>query len=218
MDTYDPNNLRTYTWKDYLFAPLGCLLSIPAYAFFGALVVCLAAGLLIYYNVNTEIFGIGRPPYDKMVIDNTWEHVTEGTQTWSVEYESLQRNTFQGLVRFIGPIRQTGISFLTHDVLVTSGDFANSDRVNTSVYNHTFTWYSPDLQSPQGKINLIHAVPQKEDIYLQLLQMRTGQQVRIIGFEILRINAFNNKGNRYLWWEDSGCNTLLITRIELLEQ
>jgi hypothetical protein len=216
METGDLTSPRPYTWKDFLFAPLGCLISIPAYVVFGVILIIVVIGSSVYYNVNTEIFGIGHPPYDRMKIDNTWEHITIDDDTWSVEYESLQRDTFQGLVRFIGPIRQNGIPFLTHDVLVTSGDFANPDLVNTSVYNHTFHWYSHELQNPQGSINLIHAVPQKETIYNQLLEMKTGQQVKITGFEVLRINAFDAKGRRYLWWQDSGCNTLMITRVEII--
>jgi hypothetical protein len=221
IDTITMNNSsripeRVYTWKDFLFAPLGCLISIPAPLVFGSLIVVFLAGLLFYYNVNAEIFGIGQPPYDRMQIDRTWEHIRLDEQTWSLEYEDSSPRSFQGVVRYIGPIRQAGIPFLTHDVLVTSGDFANPALVRTSVFNHTFSWYSRKLQNPQGAINLVHAVPQKKEIYQQLLALTTDQRVRITGFEVLRINAFNAKGSRYVWWQDAGCNTLLITRIELI--
>lgn len=207
---------RALTWKDFLFAPIGCLLSVPPLVVFGGLALALAAGLFVYYNVNTEIFGIGRPPYDQMQIDRTWEHVTLDPLSWTVTYESANPVVFQGLVRFVGPIRQQGIPFITHDVLVTSGDFADPALVNTRVFNHTFSWYSRSLPEPQGAINLLHTVPQNADIYQQLLSLQSGARLRVTGFEILRIDAFNPQGKRYLWWQDSGCNTLLVTRIEPL--
>jgi hypothetical protein len=217
MNTDDlTSSHRTLSWKDFFFAPIGCLLSFSPVVAFGSLLIMVMAGLFVYHNVNTEIFGIGRPPYEHLQIDNTWEHVSLGNLNWTVQYESYTPTIFTGLVRFIGPIRQQGIPFLTHDVLVTSGEFADPTLVNTRVFNHTFSWYARERQQPQGAINLLHTVPQKEAIYEQLLALKTGQQVRVTGFEIQIIDAYNQQGERYMWWQDSGCNTLLVTKIDVL--
>jgi hypothetical protein len=40
--------------------------------------------------------------------------------------------------------------------------------------------------------------------------------VDIRGREIYRLNAFDDSGEAHGWWEDSGCNTMLITSITFI--
>lgn len=105
---------------------------------------------------------------------------------------------------------------LSHDILVTSGDFDDSSIVRTSVSNHRFYWYSDQQNRPQGSINLLHTVPSTEELYHQLAQIRKGDRVRIKGIEILDINRYDQQGDFRGSWADAGCNTLLVTSVEIL--
>lgn len=106
---------------------------------------------------------------------------------------------------------------LSHDILVTSGDFADSSIVRTSVSNHRFSsWYLDQQNRPQGTINLLHTVPSTEEIYQQLTEVRKGDRVRIKGIEILDINRYDQQGEFWGSWADAGCNTLLVTSVEIL--
>ena len=62
----------------------------------------------------------------------------EGDRTWTIHYEKKSSSQFKGIVRHTSTIRLSEIPLLTHDILVTSGDFADSDLVTTSVANHHF--------------------------------------------------------------------------------
>jgi hypothetical protein len=81
------------------------------------------------------------------------------------------------------------------------------------VINHRFTWVSPNIKSPQGKINLLHVVPKNEAIYKALLKIQNGDQVTIQGREILIIDAYGKKGQELGWWSDSGCNTIRVDSV-----
>jgi len=90
--------------------------------------------------------------------------------------------------------------------------------VNTSVSNHHFTWFANNQNYPQGMINLLHTVPYDDQIRDQLMQIRSGQTVRIIGREIYDIRFYKDEKNWNSKWQDAGCNTLLVTSVEILSE
>jgi hypothetical protein len=211
-----PSQPRKFTLKDILFMPVGCLISLSPAVIFAGLILTALVGSYFYYFVNVDFFGVGAPPFKDLVISPDFTRIDQPDGTYlTVSYEKASASTFTGLVRHISPIRLGDFSILTHDVLVTSGDFANPDKVSTSVINHHFSWTSAESY-PRGAINLLHTVPLNEAIYRQLLELRSGQNVSVVGREILKINAYSPEGSSKGWWQDSGCNTLVVTSIELL--
>ncbi len=107
---------------------------------------------------------------------------------------------------------------LTHDILVTSGEYADPAVVKTSVANHRFRWHSTGTTRPKGAINLLHTVPANEEIYRQLLQIHAQDEVIITGREILTIEAYDQDGNYLGEWHDTGCNTLLVNSVTVLQE
>jgi len=101
---------------------------------------------------------------------------------------------------------------LSHDILITSGDFADAGMVRTSVSNHRFVWYASGTERPAGRINLLHTLPASMEIYDQLQQVRKGQSVTISGWEIQDIQLIEN-GRTITTWKDSGCNSLLVDAV-----
>lgn len=157
------------------------------------------------------------PEFDTWKIDSSFTSVEDSRgESWKIRYESKNTTIFEGLVRHASPINERAFPLLSHDILVTSGDFADSSIVRTSVSNHRFYWYSDQQNRPQGTINLLHTVPSTEEIYHQLAQVRKGDRVRIKGIEILDINRYDQQGNFRGSWADAGCNTLLVTSVEIL--
>jgi hypothetical protein len=201
---------------DFLLAPIGCLLHPTPYLIVVMLALMLLGGI-IYYNANTDFIGLAGPDFEDLQISESEEQIKAGDLTWKITYEQPKNSEFYGLVRHISPIRDNRLRILTHDVLVTSGEFADPSIVNTSVANHRFRWRSAGTAHPEGAINLLHTVPANEDIYRQLLQIRSQDEVVIAGREILVIEVFN-KDDRYLGeWHDTGCNTLLVDSVTILE-
>ncbi len=202
--------------SNLLFIPAGCLLRTPTLAVLVFLVAGVLGGTYLYYAVNIDLFGIGRPDFNALHFNNNYTQVqSDDGSRWVIVYEKPAMSLFSGLVRHVSPVRLGMDPFLTHDILVTSGDFANPEIVSTSVFNHHFTWYSQNKSTPGGTINLIHAVPLNEAIYNQLLQIRNGQQAAFSGYEILRIDAYQKSGEYIGKWEDSGCNSMLVTSVQV---
>ena len=132
----------------------------------------------------------------------------------SHELEKPNYTTFSGLVRHASVIREGNFALLTHDILITTGDFANPKIVRTDVYDHHFTWVSSVSDHPQGTINLLHTVPLNDAIYQQLIKVSSGQRVTIRGAEVLRIEAYKPDGTLISYWQDSSCNTLVVTSVD----
>ena len=141
----------------------------------------------------------------------------EGDRIWTIQYEKKTSSQFRGTVRHTSPIRLNEIPLLTHDILVTSGDYANPELVITNVANHRFRWQALTDERPTGKINLLHTVPKDESIYQQLLSIKSNDTVIITGWEILRIDALDSTEKPVLWWQDDGCNTLLVDGVEVIK-
>ncbi len=141
----------------------------------------------------------------------------ENGRAYDISYETSSKREFTGLVRHTSSIREPSFAILTFDILVTSGDFANADLVTTNVSNHHFSWRSLTTAQPHGAINLLHTVPINEEINQALKSIQNGDNVRITGYDIYQIQGFNAVGEYIGSWQDYGCNTTLVTKVEILE-
>ncbi len=190
-----------------LFAslPLSCGMIILAGTFL--------LGGVLYFRANTDFFGFAGTDFDQLQISNSYQDLTLEDSYWKVVYEGGGRASFTGTVRHVSPIRIQEFGILTHDVLVTSADFADPDLVNTNVVNHKFTWYARGPDRPTGQINLLHTVPVDAATYQALLDINKWDQVEITGYEIYTITGFESDGSEVGVWKDAGCNTLLVESV-----
>jgi hypothetical protein len=198
-----------------LLAPLGCLLQVSPFYLLAGLLALLLVGGYIYYNSNSDFLGLAGPDFGSLTFSETGEQIEAGDLYWKVIFERAGDSEFSGLVRHASPIRVDRMRVLTHDILVTSGEYADPSIVQTSVANHRFYWRSISTARPEGSINLLHTVPADEAVYRQLLQVRSGDDVTIIGREILRLEAFDKDGEYLGEWHDTGCNTLLVNSVSI---
>ena len=200
---------------DILFFPFGCLIQTPPLI----LLVLVIGALAIFYLFQGGAFisfGGVRPNFKDYQINENYTRIARKDGAyWTISYEKTNDSVFSGLVRYTTEDHEGNFPFLTHDILVTSGDFANPDVVHTDVYEHHFTWTSPKNDHPQGTINLLHTVPLNEAIYQQLLQVKDGEQVTISGPEIYRIDAYQPDEKWVAWWQDSGCNSMVVTAVQI---
>ena len=216
MNHKEDEEHRRFNPLDLIFAPVSCLTHVSPIILLFMLTILGGSGVIGYFTLNTNLFGLIGPDFSEMTVIGSYEGFAESTtRLWLISYEYNHDSVFEGKVSKVYPIREGMFSILTHDILVTSGDYANPELVTVSVFNHHFTWKTANPSPIPGTINLLHTVPMNEDIYEQLLKIRDGDQVKITGREILRINA-QREGNTAAYWEDDGCNTLLVTSVEFL--
>jgi hypothetical protein len=204
--------------SELLLAPLGCLLQISTTHFLVALLVVALVGGVAYYTANTDFFGMAGPDFDSLTISDSYQQFQAADVSWKVTYEKPVDSQFSGLVRGVFPIRESTFRILTHDILVTSGQYADPAIVSTSVLNHHFTWRSSGTARPTGTINLLHTVPASQDIYRQLLEIRSDDEVSIGGREILTIQAYGRDGSYLGEWHDTGCNSLLVKSVSIVHK
>jgi hypothetical protein len=206
--------------KDLLLLPLGFLLNMsPLWAVTLMILVVSVCGFL-YYSLNSDFFGLLAPPFAELSFSPDFTSVrdTKDNRSWKITYENIPFSTFHGVVRHVSDWRDEPIPFATHDILVTSGDYSSPARVPARVYKHAFYIQWDAGSTPQGSINLLHIVPQTEQIYHQLLQVQLWNLVTISGREIYRIVLFDPAGNFMSYWQDEGCNSILVTSVKIEAQ
>jgi hypothetical protein len=199
-----------------LLFPIALLMQIP-------LPVALVGGLLItllafgaYYSLNSDFFGLAAPPWSKLSFSSDYTTIQDSDQRqWVITYESNRDSIFSGVVRYVSHWREEDIPFATHDILVTTGEFTSQDRVRVSVLLHTFTYRYFEDPHPSGNINLLHIIPATPEIYHQLLKVREWNQVTIRGREILRIDRYDPVGDFLGYWQDAGCNSILVNTVTI---
>ena len=157
----------------------------------------------------------GRPPFEEMTFSPDYTNISmPDSRTWNVTYEYSTDTTFTGVVRHVSLWYDSGAPFMSHDVLVTTGDFASQEAVDTTVLAHKF-FYHWDGVPPSGSINLLHIVPLNAEIFEQLTQISKWNHVTISGREILKIDLFDNDGSYLGFMTDMGCNTILVKSVTI---
>jgi hypothetical protein len=183
------------------------------------LIVTLAISTIILSACSSLFSPLAREAHrwGSLVIHDGYHYVerNHGWQTWKISYETTKVSTFSGVVRHTSRIRENKFPMLTHDILVTFGEYADPALVRTSVNNHRFIWSSTTDKAPEGRINLIHAMPLNEDILISLFNIKHGDVVTIKGYEIDDISYYKNEHFEGKW-KDAGCNTLLISEVIIL--
>lgn len=193
-------------------------MQIPPLVFGLIALVALGAGSYIYYTSNGDFGGLARPAFQDLKITSDYSAVadTADKRTWKITYEFFNDSTFSGVVRHVSQWREDAIPFATHDVLVTTGDYADPKKVDTSVSSHHFYYSWPGGYQLQGSIHLLHIVPLNEAIYQQLMTIHQWDKVTITGREILKIDMFDPKGAPLGYWTDEGCNSILVKSVQIV--
>lgn len=216
---YLPGEIKTarqpakpMNFLDILLLPVMFLQKVPLIFLIFPLALVVFVGGYIYYQTNF----VADFSYSDFVFTKGFEEIARDDHIWRITFEFQNNTTFSGTVRHISPFRESTVPMITYDILVTSGQFANPDLVNTRVTNHKFFWKAVDYHMPEGTINLLHTVPKNDEIYKQLMSIKNGDMVIISGREILKIDIFSDHGNKSEgYWQDAGCNTTLITSVQI---
>lgn len=185
------------------------------------LLILSVAGILVSRNRQTisNSLGFESPINFDQAMNSKGIHdvMLENGRAYDVSYETSSKRDFAGLVRHTSSINEPSFAILTFDILVTSGDFANSEMVETGVSNHHFTWRAKTDSEPNGAINLLHTVPINEEVNLALRSIQNGDIVVITGYDIYQIQGYDPKGKYIGFWQDAGCNTTLVTEVQIID-
>ena len=178
---------------------------LPSFALLG-----IVAAIFVYSQTPTAPL----KNFDKMIVSDGFHKIDLASgQHFDLSYEQNHDRIFEGTVRHTSMDHENSFPILSFDILVTSGDFANSTLVSTQVENHHFSWVSLNSSQPQGTINLLHTVPMNQAVEEQLAKIKDGDHVIVKGWDILKIDGYSKNGEYIGYWEDSGCNTTLVTDV-----
>jgi hypothetical protein len=178
-------------------------------------IALIVAVIVILTNPKIQL-SVPLKDFDQMVVSDSYRKIdlADG-QHFDLSYEAHHDRNFEGLVRYTSMDHEPNFPIISFDILVTSGDFSDPALVAASASNHHFTWSARTNNQPQGTINLLHTVPMNQQIEDKLQQIRTGDTVTIEGWDILKIDGYDAKGNYIGYWQDAGCNTTLVTNVTI---
>ncbi|MBI3923636.1 MAG: hypothetical protein HY318_19610 [Armatimonadetes bacterium] len=171
----------------------------------------IAVGLVGYLCFSFR----GGPDFSKLKISDTYESFQAEDQSWQITYEYAHDSQFDGVVRYIARWHDRNMLIMTHDLLVTSGDYADPKKVHTWVHDHIYMYRSQLGKEPGGTINLLHIVPASEEVYRRLRHIHEGDTVSVSGREILLIKAYDKTGDEVADEQDMGCNSILVKSVTI---
>ncbi|MBE0697939.1 MAG: hypothetical protein IH586_13535 [Anaerolineaceae bacterium] len=155
----------------------------------------------------------GKAPFADLTISSKFTQIlAPDGRAWEVSFEKPTDSTFTGVVRHVSQWHDSSMPFMTHDILVTTGDYASKGTVDAFVVNHKFIYHYKN-DPPSGSIHLLHIFPASDEIYKQLLEVRDWNRVSISGREIQKIDKFNPKGETTGYFTDMGCNSILVKSV-----
>lgn len=174
--------------------------------------------LLFGERMNKLFFNAPLKDFDSVISSNGVHHLQiPSGEYWQIEYEQNHEINYTGSVSHISMDHEAIFPIISHDLLITSGDYANPERVAASVSNHHFSWNNLTESPLMGSIHLLHIVPINQQIFEKLINLRRLDEVSLTGWEIQQIDAYSSDHSYLGYWTDDGCNTILITAVELKE-
>ncbi len=180
-----------------------------------ALLGGIALAVHVWQSANSDFLGLTTPDLDALAVSPSGDEIRAGGGRWRIAFESDAPSAFAGVVRHVSRWRGEAMPFMTHDVLVATGDYADPARVTTRVAGHRYSWVpAGGTPGPTGSLHLLHTVVLDPRLYRRLLALREGDDATITGREILRVDVLDSDGRRIGDWHDEGCNTLLVTGVE----
>jgi hypothetical protein len=185
------------------------------------LLMVIGAILTIYIAIHCVIVSQNKivapiRNFDKMVITDSFQKISlHNGQHFTLSYEPHLNREFIGVVRHTSMDHVTNFPIISFDILITSGDFSNPSLITPFYSNHTFTWFRLTKIHPHGTINLLHTVPINQKVEKKLKRIKEGDTVIVKGWDILRIDSYGRNGMYVGYWQDSGCNTFLVTDVTI---
>lgn len=138
---------------DLFWGPIAFSFQLPPFVLVSLFVFLVSVVVATSYRANTSFFGLSTPDFDNLRISEDCDSLDSAGPCWNVVYESSEETVFVGDVRYIAPMRMWRIPFMTHNILVTSGDFSDPDKVETKVNGEALKWRSIGTPYPEGRIN-----------------------------------------------------------------
>lgn len=183
---------------------------IPIVITQGFILVILLLVILVGSSIKAPIEN-----YNDMIVTEGFHKIElPSGRLFLLSYETNHDRTFTGQIRHISMDHILQFPIISFDILVTSGDYSNPDIVSTSVSNHHFWWRST-TSDIHGTINLLHTIPMNQQMEDELMKLKVGDTVVIRGWDVQKIEAYRANGSYVGYWEDSGCNTTLITDVSV---
>ena len=94
--------------------------------------------------------------------------------TWSEE------KIYSGYVRYAGRAKNKYVPFMTNEVILTTGDFADPSLVTIGrVRNHSTFWGAK--KQPKGTLYFVHCIPLNVSLLSELEKIEEGQWIKLIG-------------------------------------
>ena len=99
---------------------------------------CLLIVLSIIYLMGCSS---GAPPFDDLTFSPDFKHISSPDgHFWDITFEYPTNSTFTGIVRHVSRWHDSSVSFMSHDILVTTRDFAQHEFVDAGMIAHKFSY------------------------------------------------------------------------------
>ncbi len=101
---------------------------------------------------------------------------------YEVEWDAEEK-TYSGDVHELAEDYNSAVPFNTHDLILTTEDYSNPERVKINPLRHGHTTWLYKVPAAQGDLKVLHLVPKDLAICKKIQMLEHGQVASIIGQE-----------------------------------
>lgn len=126
-----------------------------------------------------------------MTVDKTNGSISYKKVVYNADWGGLK--TYKGDIRYIGRAYDSAAPIITHDAVITTGDFSDPSLVYVSKITNGRMYWRAEKQ-PQGTLIVLHFIPANKSVHDKLKRLKTGDKVSLFGREEIdsRITSSDN--------------------------
>lgn len=140
--------------------------------------------LLILGIIGAIYYWLSKTPSPIEIIKATRYDLESGEVYWNgkkIYAEWGGEKTRSGDLRYFGRAYDENVPFMTHDTVLTTGEFSDAEKVFVSPIESGNMYWKPIVKSPEGTLIVLHLFPDSISVASELSKLKEGDKVEFVG-------------------------------------
>ena len=114
-------------------------------------------------------------------VDVDQELLTYGDVSYEADW-SYDQSIYSGDIRFVHRADLPGLPIVTHEVIITTGEYSDPEFVSiTPIKNGTMRWSAPS-RPETGSLDVLHFIPINKSVLQSLDEIEEGDVITVYGY------------------------------------
>ena len=141
--------------------------------------------IIVGIAIAVAYWYFGKPSPEEIMLKTRF-NIDKGEVIWdgkTIYAEWGKKETKSGYLRYFGRAYDRNVPFMTHDTVLTTGDYSDPDKVYVSEISSGNMFYRPNIRSPEGTLVVLHLFHNSKKVASELSELKQGDTVNFTGRE-----------------------------------